>query len=510
MPSGKNFCGRIACWHEGKTRGKWIRNLEALRAEQEKAQGALDTAMAEGQKLAEASERIPQELKDRVTTARDEVVRLGEEYTTAEAAQVQATEEDASFLRSMAGPVAETIKRAGTVVKPNGQSEPQYALSRDTIMVLHEMAREKYGSSLELPYPINPESERLMRDMLGCEDMTWAARAPDFAVRAKKLRQEQQRVTDPVTAGGTGQGGNLVPDDNTFMREVQKAKLAYGGIAQVSRVITTPSGAPLPIPTINDTAATGAGSLAESGTASDVDLNFGNHVLNAHMTTSGRLGATVQAIQDAGPNLPMLIGMLAAERIERTEAARFATGTGTNQPTGALVAFTQHVTPDLQYDISDATLVNAWQSFIRVKYAVNAGWRQSPNFSFIPGDTLDMLFAAAVDDDARPIFPQWGFGSTAKGMGMNLGGMNIRADYNIAAIVLTTALANSNAGLVGDFSQFWIRRVAGMHMIRDPYTQANDFEVNWVFGRRCDSDGVLNATSSTNPSVRVARLDVVA
>ena len=148
----------------------------------------------------------------------------------------------------------------------------------------------------------------------------------------------------------------------------------------------------------------------------------------------------------------MLIGMLAAERIERTEAARFATGTGTNQPTGALVAFTQHVTPDLQYDISDATLVNAWQSFIRVKYAVNAGWRQSPSFSFIPGDTLDMLFAAAVDDDARPIFPQWGFGSTAKGMGMNLGGMNIRADYNIAAIVLTTALANSNAGLVGDFS----------------------------------------------------------
>ena len=81
-------------------------NLETLRADQAKAQDALDTAMAEGQKLAEASERIPQELKDRVTTARDEVVRLGEEYTTAEAAQVQATEEDASFLRSMAGPVS--------------------------------------------------------------------------------------------------------------------------------------------------------------------------------------------------------------------------------------------------------------------------------------------------------------------------------------------------------------------------------------------------------------------
>ena len=82
---------------------------------------------------------------------------------------------------------------------------------------------------------------------------------------------------------------------------------------------------------------------------------------------------------------------------------------------------------------------------------------------------------------------------------MNLGGMNIRADYNIAAIVLTTALANSNAGLVGDFSQFWIRRVAGMHMIRDPYTQANDFEVNWVFGRRCDSDGVAERYELDQP-----------
>ena len=433
---------------------------------------------------------------------------LGEEYTAAEAAQVQTTEEDASFLRSMAGPVGETIKRAGTIVRPDGKSEPQYELSRDTIMVLHEMAREKYGSSLEAPYPVNPESESLVRDMLGCEDMTWMSRAPEFASRSKKLRHEQ-RVTAPVTAGGTAQGGFLVPDDNTFMNEVLKARLAYGGVAQVSRVITTPSGAPLPIPTINDTAATGATTVAEGGAVTDVDLAFGESSLSAYMQASGRLGATVQAIQDAGPNLPMLVGMLAGERIERIEAARFMNGSGSGQPTGALTAFTQNLATDLSYDISDKSLTDAWQSFISVKYGVNAGWRQSPSYSFIPGDTLDFLFASSVDADGRPLFPQWGFGNTAKGMGMQLGGMNIRADYNIAAIALS-ASTNNDAGLVGDFSQFWIRRVAGMHMIRDPYTQANEFETNWVFGRRCDSNGVLNAAHATNPSVRTVRLDVVA
>ena len=483
-------------------------NLETLRADQTKAQDALDTAMAEGQTLAEAGERIPQEIKDRVTKARDEVVRLGEEYTAAEAAQVQTTEEDANFLRSMAGPVGDTIKRTGTVVRPSGQSVPQYEMTRDTMMALTEMAREKYGSSLEAPYPVNPESESLVRDMLGCEDMTWMSRAPEFASRSKKLRHEQ-RVAAPVTAGGTDQGGFLVPDDNTFMNEVLKARLAYGGVAQVSRVITTPSGAPLPIPTIDDTAATGAGTEPEGDAVTDVDLSFGDSSLSAYMQTSGRLGATVQAIQDAGPNLPMLIGMLAGERIERIEAARFMNGTGSNQPTGALTAFTQNLANDLSYDISVGSLTNAWASFIRVKYGVNAGWRQSPSYSFIPGDTLDFLFAASVDVDGRPIFPQWGLGNTAKGMGMNLGGMNIRADYNIAAIALTASTDN-DAGLVGDFSQFWIRRVAGMHMIRDPYTQANEFETNWIFGRRCDSDGVLNAASSTNPSVRTVRLDIVA
>ena len=76
----------------------------------------------------------------------------------------------------------------------------------------------------------------------------------------------------------------------------------------------------------------------------------------------------------------MLLGMLAMERIMRTESARFMNGTGTAQPTGAEVAFAVVADPpDFKFDISeDAYTLSGtdartpWADFIDVKKAVNA------------------------------------------------------------------------------------------------------------------------------------------
>ena len=335
--------------------------------------------------------------------------------------------------------------------------------------------------------------------------------------RAQRIAAKSQtRTSDAVTAGGTDQGGYLVPDDNTFMREVQMAELAHGGVQTVARVITTSTGAPLPIPTIDDTAATGAATTAENAASTDVDLSFGESSMGAFMQTSGRLSATHQAIQDAGPNLPMLLGMLAMERIMRIESNRFMNGSGSGQPTGAEVAFAVEGTPaNVAYDMSEGAYVfkggtvkrRPWEDFIDVKKSVNAAYRMGPRFSLVCSDLLDTYFSRAVGTDGHPVFRDWGMMNTARS-GMSYGGMNIVTDFSLADPTLTTAGNNRPWGLVGDFAWFWIRKVAGIAMIRDPYTNATNLATNWVFGRRCDSKGLFNTGS--NPAVRQLQVDTVA
>ena len=489
--------------------------LKEVIAAQAEAEAEFTRLKEQGETLVKEGQPVDQALRDKIKAASEKVVELGTQRTQAEQENQQSVEDSAEFLRTIGAQVEPTLKpKPSTKAQRSGAAPVDQELTRDTVQVLLELARDRYGSNMVPDYPVNEDSERLVCDMFSCPDANWASNAALFQHRA---RQIQQRVANPVAAQGTdAAGGFIVPEDNSFMNEVLKARRAYGGVEALCRVITTATGAKLPIPTIDDTAATGAGKVDEGTNSADVQLAFGEASLGSHMVASGRLGATEQAIQDAGANLPMLLGMLAAERIERAEAAQFARGSGAaGNHTGVVTAFNQFTTK-LIYKIATGQLTgpktgNMWKIFVEtLKYSVDAGWRQSPNYGMVLTDLLDMLFAGATDGDGRPLFEAWGLGNTALGQGVTFGGIRIRSDYSLAAPNIGAATDNQVAGVVGDLSQFWIRRVAGMRMVRDPYTQAQSFEVNWIFGRRSDSKGVLNATSATNPSARKIAFQAVA
>ena len=488
-------------------------DIDALRAKQVEAQKLLDSAKQEAERASERKEPIDAAVKERATKARDDVVRLGTEIAEAEAEHARSLDDNAEFLRSLAPAAEETLRQTG----PDGVIATT-EITPDTVDLFHEHMRARYGSRMETPHMgvVDRASEQLVLDMLRCPNDQFPARVGEFAARQRKLKGFQARHATGVTSGGTDQGGYLVPDDNTFMAEVQKQLLAHGGVVNVARIISTPNGRPLPIPTIDDTAATGAGRVAENTASTDVDLTFGEKSMGAHMITSGRLSATIQAVDDAGPSLPMLLGMLAAERIQRKESGLFINGDGAGDPQGLAHAF-QVTGYTFKYDISvghyvlvanDADSTPMWEAFIDVKKAVNAAYRAGPRFSLVTSDQLDTVFARATDKDGRPIFRSWGEGNTAMGAGMRYAGMNIVSDYSIADTALTVASADNEMGWIGDFNWFWIRRVMGMAMIRDPYTNAANLATNWVFGRRCDSRGLFN--TGANPAVRQIELDVIA
>ena len=504
-------------------------DIDALRTKQAEAQARLDAAKEEASRCAAAEEVVPEEVKTRAMEASAEIIKLGEEIVEGEKARTAAREEDAEFWRTVGSDVSKATKPTEPRRKKDGAlGRPGMELTRDSVDLFRQRMAMEYGSKFERDNPfipdIDPDAERLMLDMLTTPNNLMPTRKAEFDKRRGDLKRHANAVQagtglQTLADSNNEQGAYLVPDDNSFMFEVQMAKFAHGGVVNVARAIETPDGRPLPIPTIDDTGASrtganrglpaGSGLKVENAAASPVDLTFGEEAMKAYMITSGVLSATHEAMQDAGPTLPTLLGMLASERIQRQESWHFINGTGAAQPAGLINQFTETATQKITYDNSENRFTTTpWQAFIALKYAVDAGWRVSPRYSMVMADQLDQFFAGAVGTDGHPIFRAWGEGNTAKGSGLAYGGLNLLSDYSIAPSDLTTNGTNRPFGWVGDFSWFWIRRAAGMFMIRDPYTNAANFAVNWVFGRRCDSRGLFNTGS--NPSVRRINHDVVA
>ena len=103
-----------------------------------------------------------------------------------------------------------------------------------------------------------------------------ATRREDLAIW--HTRNEEYRAAMGTTSGAVGQ--YTVPD--AAMQALEVALLAFGGTRQVATVIRTDSGAALPFPTSNDTANEGV-ILAENTQVSEVDITFGQLVLDAYM-----------------------------------------------------------------------------------------------------------------------------------------------------------------------------------------------------------------------------------
>ena len=480
---------------------------------QTEAEEALAKRKAEAEKLHADGQPIPTEVKEDATAQAKRVAEVGQQLAALDREEQKRQTEDKAFLQTLqasANEVSETLETRETA---DGNER---VVTRDTVDRLAQAIRDAAGSDGYKPR-INPDSERLVMEMVGGDPKLRGLKAAEWERRALELDGRKRTVL----AGVDAQGGYLVPEDNTFMNQIQMADAAYGGVARVARIVNTQSGATLPIPNTNANLFEGD-SIAENTTVNETDLTFGEDSMGAHMVTSGRLSATFQAVQDAGVNLPMLLGMVAGEQISSREARLFIAGTGAaqNQARGLANQYAE-VAQAIRYDRStmryqtettnNADELNWTKLYVALKYAVNAGFRRSMNFALVLNDQLDQAFAGATVSatDRRPLFERWTFGNTARGDGIDLGGIRVLTDYSIGSHSVTTDATAAPFGWVGDFGRYWIRRVAGTFMIEDPYTGSANMLRRWVFGRRCDAVGLFRtavagraARAGDNPAAR--------
>lgn len=483
-----------------------MRDLGAKQAAQQKI---VDDGLKAARALADAGDAIPEADKDKVRAASAEVIRIGEQIALAEADEKKRVENNADFFQAIGGSVADTGRLMDTVQvrDPADIEDPkagEAAITRATVSIAQELLRARYGSGAGGPRPVNPESEALMLKMVRATPEERRAFGYGWSEEARKFQRQQ-------LIGADATGGLLVPDDNTFMREVQYSDGAFGGAGTLAREIVTATGQPLPIPTTDALLEEGQ-SKAEGAAVTDVTINFARERMRAFMHSSGRLGCSVEAREDAGPNLPMILGMVAGVMINRIEARRLVSGTGgQNQPEGLITGYT--LSPQTLYTsngVPNWTITDSsddppiWATILNnFKRAVDPFYRSSNKFSMLMHDDVEGAFAGAVDTQHRPIFLNWLLGSTSKGMGMTFAGANILCDYSLPALRTDNTVAATQAGgFIGDFNWFWKRRVGGMVMREDPYTSANEFVTHWIFGRRMDSRCLFKANpTGTTPAI---------
>jgi len=290
---------------------------------------------------------------------------------------------------------------------------------------------------------------------------------PDELNRWQQFHDEEQRaLAGPQSS--TSAGGYTIQD--AAMREVEIALLQFGGMRQVSTILRTDTGGPMPIPTVNDTSNVGA-LVAEGTTVGTQDVVFSQLVLDAWKYTSKAILVSVELMQDNSINLPQLLGKILGERLGRIANQHYTTGTGTGQPNGVVTAatFTQATTGNTT-SITYANLLALYHS-VDPAYRMNARWMMNDN-------TLSKI-KALTDTNGRPL---WLPGLVGPAPDTIFG-----SPYVINQDMSSMTISGKSI-LFGDFSKYWIRDVRDFTLLRLEERYAEYLQVAFLAFMRTDGD----------------------
>lgn len=299
--------------------------------------------------------------------------------------------------------------------------------------------------------------------------------------------QQNQDIVElrAQSVGTDSAGGYTVPDS---MRQKLTERLkAFGGLAGAVEEITTTSGEPLRWPTLDDTANSGV--IAAEGTApasGGADLVFGEKVLGAFKyvapgASNLPLRVSVELLQDSNFDIEGLVTRKLGERIGRKQAVDWVSGAGTTLPFGITTGTSG--TAFTSAGITYAELVAAVHE-CDPEYRVNAKWAFN--------DATMAKIESIVDASGRPILNSSTDGIAGSPDNLRLLGYPIVIDQ---AFSTYTDGGTTKWGVFGDLAAgYVIRRVKDLTLIVNPYSRANEGQVEYTLWAR--ADGVPQDTNA--------------
>lgn len=282
-----------------------------------------------------------------------------------------------------------------------------------------------------------------------------------------RSRMEQRDLN--VTTGTKGQ--ETIPEG--FVRALETAMLAFGGMRLVAEVIRTDGIGDLPYPTSNDTAnkAVILDEATDFGTS--VDPVFGAVVLKNFKYSSKVLKISTELLQDSPFDLGARIGTMLGERIARGQNDHFSTGAGTTLPKGILVAGTA-------FAASDDAAISA-DDIINLEHSVDPAYRSSAGVRYMMHDAILAKVRLLKESTTNAFIWQPGLQAGVPSM---LNGY----PYTINQSFPSTVEASAKVMAFGDFSKYKIRDQATLRLIRLDELYAATDQVAFIAYLRSDGN----------------------
>jgi HK97 family phage major capsid protein len=278
-------------------------------------------------------------------------------------------------------------------------------------------------------------------------------------------------------------GGHfLVPDE--LMRELEVARLAFGGMLQTSTVIRTNTGAELPFPTMNDTANEGVLIGESIQETNNLEPTLSQLTLHAFTYSSKKVPMSVEFIQDNAVGAVARIGSILGERLARIQNRHATVGTGSTQPNGIVVA-----SASSSVTTASASVVT-YDNLVDLEHSVDPSYRTGARFMF-NDTTLKVLKKIKVPQFSGDTagYPLWK-------PGMVTGDPDTINGYPYTINQHMASGSGAKSILFGLLSKYQLREVRDVQIVRLDELYAEYRQVVFLAWMRFDGD-LLDA--GTNP-----------
>lgn len=265
--------------------------------------------------------------------------------------------------------------------------------------------------------------------------------------------EDWQVVRNTMSTTTDSEGGYLAPDST--VASILETMKAYGGMRQVSTVITTGTGNTMNYPTSDGTAEMGE-ILAQNATASDADVSFGVQTLDVFKFSSKVVTVPIELIQDSNVDIAAFVNNRLATRLGRSQNYYFTLGTGVNQPKGIVTAATTGKT-----GTTGETTTAGIDDLIDLEHSIDPAYRAAGTCRWMFNDTTLKTLRKLKDTTGRPIWMPGDLEGITGGIPATL----LNHPFTINQSMPDMA-ASAKSIAFGDFSKYVIRDVMAMSFMR--------------------------------------------
>lgn len=261
-------------------------------------------------------------------------------------------------------------------------------------------------------------------------------------------RLQAMREVRALSAQGGAAGGYTFGE--TFVRNIERAMLAFGGVNQVAQIIRTPTGEPMRWPTANDTANSGR-QIGDSQAVTTLDPTFGQVMWNAYKYTSDEILVPFELTRESYFDLETILGDMLGERLGRIQNTKNTLGTGAGQAKGIVVCAASGVT-------SASSTAIAYDEVIDLEHALDPSRRNLPGVGYMFHDNVLKALRKLKDGEGRYLWQSGANGGTPDLL-------NNRT-YTINQDMASSIVSGAITMLFGQLSMYKVRQVGQMRLYR--------------------------------------------